>query len=179
MTEGRTSTTDEARRAALSESITRTQKRWRGLVDDVGSESSELPGAMGEWTFKDAAAHLTGWRRRTVLRLEAARRGDPPPPPPWAVELGEDESEVEVEDEVDQINTWMHEHNKDRPLLDVLAEADRVYDDLIAAVAWLPIDLATDPTSFAWLEGQALVDVDFSGHLGEHEEQVRAWLARD
>lgn len=168
--------TDEARRAALIESIVRTQKRWRRLVADVGSERSELAGPMGEWTFKGVAAHLTGWRCRTVLRLEAAGRGDPPPPPPWAAELGEDASEVE--DEVDAINTWMHERDKDRPLVDVLAEADGIYDALIAAVAALPIDLATDPARFAWLEGQALVDVDFSGHLDEHEQEVRAWLAR-
>ena len=24
------------------------------------------PGPMGEWTFKDLAAHLLGWRERTI-----------------------------------------------------------------------------------------------------------------
>ena len=41
----------------------------------------EQPGAMGDWTFKDVAAHLTAWRRRTVVRLEAAARGEAEPPP--------------------------------------------------------------------------------------------------
>ncbi|MEO8230111.1 MAG: maleylpyruvate isomerase N-terminal domain-containing protein [Chloroflexota bacterium] len=164
--------TDEARRAALIERLGGIRERWRRLVADIGPERSEQPGAMGEWTFKDVAAHLTAWRTRTVLRLAAARRGDPPPPPLWAADLGEDD----VED--DSINAWLHERDKDRPLADVLAEADAIYDDFIAAVVSLPIGLATDPTRFDWLEGQALVEADFSGHLDEHEPDVRAWLAR-
>jgi len=32
----------------------------------------EEPGAMGEWTFKDPASHLTGWREQTIARVEAS-----------------------------------------------------------------------------------------------------------
>ena len=36
----------------------------------------------------------------------------------------------------------------------------------------------TTPGRFDWMEGQALVDADFFGHLHEeHEPSIRDWLA--
>ncbi len=159
---------DEERREALVEAIGGVRERWRRLVADVGPTRLEEPGAMGEWTFKDVAAHLTAWRRRTVVRLEAAARGEAEPPPPWPADL--------VDGPDDPINAWIHERTKDRPASELLADADAVYEDFIAAVRALPIDIATDPKRFPWLVGQALVDADFGGHLGEHEPDVRRWL---
>jgi hypothetical protein len=156
-------------RADLVNRIEAIRERWRRLVADVGEDRMELPGAMGDWSFKDVALHLSAWRRRTIDRLEAAGRGDPPPPAPWPAELGEDED--------DPINAWIHEQTKDRPLSDVLAEADATYDAFIAAILALPLKDATDPERFDWLEGEALVDADFSGHLAGHEPDVRRWLA--
>ena len=162
--------TDDVARVRLIAHIRDVQQRWRRLVAEVDHDRMEQPGAMGDWTFKDVAAHLTGWRRRTVLRLEAAARGDPPPANPWPAELGTDED--------DTINAWMHDQFVDRQLADVLAEADGVYDDMVAAIETLPPDILTDPNRFDWMEGVALADGDFSGHIGEHEPDVRRWLAR-
>lgn len=159
----------EADRTRLIEHLAAVRERWRRLVADVPPERMEQPGAMGDWTFKDVAAHLTGWRRRTVLRLQAATRGEPPPPNPWPADLGDQED--------DTINAWMHEQTKDLPLQRVLADADGIYDEFTAAVRALPADLLADPERFDWMEGVALADGDFSGHLDEHEPDVRAWLA--
>ena len=161
---------DEARRTALIDRIEATRERWRRLVADVGPDRLEQPGAMGDWTFKDVAAHLTAWRRRTVARLDAAARGEAEPPPPWSNDVGGD-----AED--DPINAWIHERTADRPAAELLAQADAVYDELVAAIRALPIDAVTDPTRFRWLEGEALADTDFGGHLDAHEPDVRAWLA--
>jgi len=161
---------DEARREALIQRVSATRDRWRRLVADVGPDRLEEPGAMGDWTFKDVAAHVTAWRRRTVRRLEAAGRGEPEPPLPWPAELGEDED--------DPINAWIHEQTKDRPADELLAEADAIYDDFVAAIRALPLDAVTDPRRFAWLGGGALADADFGGHLDIHEPDVRAWLRR-
>ncbi|HYH92692.1 MAG TPA: maleylpyruvate isomerase N-terminal domain-containing protein [Candidatus Saccharimonadales bacterium] len=160
----------DAARARLIAHLRDVQQRWRGLAADVGKERMEQPGAMGDWTFKDVASHLTGWRRRTILRLRAAAAGEPEPPNPWPAELGDAEDDV--------INAWMHDRTKDDRLDAVLAEADGVYDDFIAVVETLPAELLTDPDRFGWMEGVALADGDFSGHLDEHEPDVRRWLAR-
>jgi len=162
---------DEARRQALIGRIGEVTEGWRGLVADVGPDRAEQLGAIGDWTFKDVAAHLDAWRRRTVDRLEAAGRGEAAPPPPWQAELGPNE----VED--DPINDWIHARTKDDPLAEVLARAERTYDDFLAAVEALPLRDVVDPVRFNWLGGQALADADFSGHLDEHEPSVRRWLA--
>jgi hypothetical protein len=124
---------------------------------------------MGAWTFKDLAAHLTGWRERTIRRIEAAGRGEPEPSPPWPAELTDD----------DRINDWIHRQHRDRPLRDVLADADRSYERLAAAVAALPEEAVTTPGYFPWMEGKALADGDLFAHLHEeHEPDVEEWLAR-
>ena len=160
----------EARRQALIDGVEAVRQRWRRLVAAVPSDRLEEPGAKGEWTFKDLAAHLTAWRRRTVRRIEAAARGEPQPPNPWPASLGEEED--------DPINAWIHDQTKDRPAAELLADADAVYDEFVAAIWAVPAEAATDPSRFAWLGGQALADADFAGHLDEHEPGVRAWLAR-
>jgi hypothetical protein len=161
--------TDDARDRLIAH-IRGAQERWRGLVADVAAERMEQPGAMGEWTFKDVAIHLTTWRRRTIGLLQAAAAGEPRPPNPWPEELGDAED--------DTINGWIHDQTRDRPLADVLAEADATYDDFVAAVESLPSDLLVDPHAFEWMEGVPLADGDFTGHLDEHEPGVRQFLAR-
>ena len=154
-------------RADLIRRIEAIRERWRRLVADVGEERMELQGAMGEWTFKDLASHLTAWRRRTIARLEAAGRGDAPPPAPWPVELGEDET--------DAINGWIHDQTKDRALSDVIAEADATYEPFIAAVRALPIEsVVRERESYVVDEAE---EGHPYGHLGEHEPDVRRWLA--
>jgi len=162
--------TDEERRANLIRNLRAVQERWRALVADVGRERMEEPGAMGDWTCKDVASHLTGWRNRTIQRLEAAARGEPEPPKPWPSDLGDEED--------DAINAWMHEQTKDLPLDDVLADADAVWDRFVASIEALPAEMVTDPNRFHWLEGVSLADSDFAGHLNEHEPDVRAFIAR-
>jgi hypothetical protein len=153
-------------RSELGDRIQAIRERWRELVTDVGEERMQLPGPMGEWTFKDLASHLTAWRRRAIGRLEAAGRGEPPPPTPWSAELGDEET--------DAINAWIHERTKDDPLPTVLTDADGAYDALLAAVRALPLDAAGRELD-SYIEAEA-EDGHPYGHLGEHEGDVRRWL---
>src|SRR5436309_3297788 len=90
-------------------------------------------GVTPDWSVKDVVAHLTGWRKRTVARLQAAARGEPEPAPLWPAHLQTD----------DEINAWIYEQNKDRPLADVLAESRQTIANLIEAIRALPeTDLA-------------------------------------
>lgn len=141
---------------------------WHALLAEIGEARMEQPGPMGAWTFKDLAAHLTGWRERTIARLEAAARGQEAPPTPWPASLETD----------DDINDWIYQQNRGRSLGDVLADADRSYERLAAALAALPEADLTTPGRFDWMEGKPLADGDFFGHLHEeHEPSVLAWLS--
>ena len=142
---------------------------WANLVKEIGEDRMSEPGPMGEWTFKDLASHLLGWRDRTIARFEAAAAGRGEPPLPWPAELGDEED--------DPINAWIHERTRDRPLRDVLDDVDRSYERLANAIAALPEDLVTRPDAFAWAGGEALADAQLFGHLhDEHEPAIRAWL---
>jgi hypothetical protein len=155
-------------KADLLARIEADRAEWHTLLAEVGEGRMEEPGPMGEWTFKDLAAHLTGWRERTIARLEAAGRHEAPPAPPWPAHMDDD----------DEINAWIYEQNRDRPLRDVLADADRSSERLAAAIAALSEEDVTTPGRFPGLEGLALAAADFSGHLREeHEPSIRAWLA--
>ena len=159
--------------ADVLDAIATERVLWNDLVAAVGPDRMLEPGPMGEWSFKDLAAHLTGWRLRTIERLEAAGRGEPDPAPPWPATLQED----------DEINDWIQAQAADQSLHDVLAEADRSYLRLSAAVEALPATALWDSAYFPWADGtaigQAIIDRSFFGHLhDEHEPDVRTWLAR-
>ena len=153
-------------REGLLRRIEAERDQWRALVEAIGEARMEEPGPVGSWSFKDLAAHLTGWRERTIRRLEAPPGAEPPPP--WPADLTED----------DAINDWIYERSRDRPLPEVLAEADQSFAHLAAAVRALPEPDLSTPGRFAWMEGQAVAEGDFFGHFHEeHEDAVRAWLA--
>jgi hypothetical protein len=158
--------------------IDRQREGWEGLLAEVGEERMEQPGAAGNWTFKDVVAHLSGWQRRTLVRLEAVRRDQPIAPPPWSAELGAIEDE---EEQVQRINDWLYEQNRDRPLADVLAESRGQWDELREVVGVLPDAVLNDPARFPGLEGESLAQSVVGGSLlghfhEEHEPAIRAWL---
>jgi hypothetical protein len=141
---------------------------WQSLVEDVGAARMDEPGPMGDWTFKDLASHLAGWRNRRIAELEAAVRGAAERPAPWPSELEDDDS----------INAWIRARDRDRTADDVVADYDASFERLAAAIRALPEGVATDPNRFPWTEGVALVDGDFGEHLRDHAAAVREWLAR-
>lgn len=151
----------------LLEQIRAERAAWDALLAEVGEDRMEEPGPMGDWTFKDLAAHLLGWRERTIARIAAGPGGSAPPP--WPASLDTD----------DEINAWIHEQHRDRPLRDVLADTDRSYERLAALIETMPEEDLMTPGRFGFegMEDTALVDADFFGHLHEeHEPSIREWL---
>ena len=140
---------------------------WRALVDEVGRDRMDEPGPMGEWTFRDLAAHLAGWRNHRIALLEAQGRGEPLPPPPWPAEFEDD----------DDINAWIYARAHGRELDEVLADYDGTFERLARALEAFPPETLADPDAFAWSDGDALLDADFTAHLHEeHLPSIRAWL---
>ena len=154
-------------RDALVARIGELQQEWRDLVAEVGPDRMTEPGPMGEWSFKDLAAHLYGWRERTLERLEAQADDRPVGPPPWPEELDDD----------DVINDWIHDRGMRQTTDEALAEVDASYDRLAAALGRLPESVLTDPRGIDWLDGEAATDIDWVSHLHEeHMPSIRAWL---
>jgi hypothetical protein len=155
-------------RDELVRQIREDQQAWRSIVDDVGRDRMDEPGPMGAWTFGDLAGHLAGWRNRRLAQLEARITGSPQPPAPWPPELEDDDS----------INDWIKKRDEGRTAEDLVADYDRSYDRLAAAVQALPDDVIRDPQAFGSLDGTSVLEMDWFGHLrDEHEPAIRAWLA--
>lgn len=145
------------------------QAQWEALLHAIGEEHMTQPGVAADWSVKDIVAHLTGWRQRTVGRLQAALRHEPAPPPPWPPHLQSD----------DEINAWIYATNRDRPLADVLRESREVFQQLVGTLEAFPEVELLDMTRFPWLEGEPLTAAAFFAHFHEeHEPDMRAWLAR-
>lgn len=160
---------------ALLDQLDAAARDWDELASKAVQANPTRSGAMGDWSFVDVAGHLNGWRAWSVARLEAAVNGAASAPPPWPAELNE-----ATDDGVDAINTWIYAHNHERPLADILAEAQDQWRRLRVAAQALPeADLVT-PGRYSWLGGYALGEVinGAASHLhDEHEADIRHWLS--
>lgn len=170
--------TETIDRAAVLARIEQERAWWSELLDEIGEERMELPGAAGDWTFKDVVAHLSAWRRRTIVVLEALRTGEEPPPNEWPSEF----DTIEDEDEAtEKINRWFYERDRVRSLDDILAEARGQYVAIRDIFAALPDEDLDDPARNPWESGKSLADSVMSGELfghlhEEHEAAIRVWL---
>src|SRR5262245_11242071 len=88
-------------------------RQREALLNKIGAARTWQPGAAADWSINDIIARLTGWRRRTVARLQAAQRGAGEPPSYWPAHL----------QEVDEVNAWIYEQNRGRSLREVLDES--------------------------------------------------------
>ena len=144
-------------------------RQWEAFLDQIGPARMDQPGVNGDWSMKDIVAHLTGWQRRVVARLQAAQRSEPEPPPPWPAHL-------EAEDD---INAWIYESNRDRSVREVLSDTQHVFQQLLAVIEGLPDDVRVEHIEPAfylvWLDGQRFLTGEFFDHFhDDHEPDIRA-----
>jgi len=158
-------------KAQLLDGLRDEEAGWEALLQDIGEDHMTQPGVAGEWSIKDIVAHLTGWRRRTVARFQAALRHEPPPPPLWPSHLQTD----------DEINAWIYAASRDLPLADVLRDSREVFEQLVETLGAFPAADLLDPARFPWLESGdlPLTGAALFGHFHEeHEPDMRAWLEK-
>ena len=161
-------TTSMSKAQLLSE-IQNEQAEWEALLSSIDEARMTEPGVAGEWSFKDIVVHLTGWRRRTVGRLQAALHHQPEPVPPWPPYLQTD----------DEINAWMIASNRDLPVSAVLQENRAVFQQLIDTLSAFPEAELLELLRLRWLDGQPLSGAVFFAHYHEeHESDIRAWLSK-
>src|SRR5216684_3210497 len=149
--------------------LRKEQAAWEALLAEIGQAHMTQPEVAGGWSIKDIVAHLTGWRRRSVRRFQALLHHETDFSPPWPPELRED----------DEINAWIYESNRDRPLADVLSESREVFQQLVDAIDTFSNDELQDPQRIEWLQGEPLSGKFVFSHFHEeHEPDMRAWLDR-
>ncbi len=145
------------------------QAAWEALLDEIGEAHMTQPEVAGGWSIKDIVAHLTGWRRRTVRRFQALLKHAPDFSPPWPPELRED----------DEINAWIYESNRDRPLAEVLSKSRDVFQQLVETLDAFSEEELQDLRRVLGLEEEPVSGSLFFAHFHqEHEPDMRAWLEK-
>jgi hypothetical protein len=157
-------------KAELLTVLQERHRQWQALLEQIGPERMDQSGVNGDWSMKDIVAHLTGWNRWLLARLQAAQRGEAEPTPPWPAHLHDDE-----------INAWIYEAYRGRSVREVLDETQHVHQQLLAAVEALPDDVRIEVVEPAfhlvWIDEQHFLVGEFFDHFrDDHEPDVRAWL---
>jgi hypothetical protein len=155
-------------KAELHNWLVEEDRQWERLLDQIGTQRMELPGVMGEWSFKDMVAHLNDWQAWSIARMRAAQNGDPKPAPPWPESFTED----------DEVNGWIYEANRERPSAEVLDITQQNFDDLLDFVDSLNDDAAIEPEGHVvQLGDERFSTSEFFDHFhDDHEADVLRWL---
>lgn len=111
-------------------------------------------GTPERWSAKDHVAHMTFWRQRLVLRLQAIIRNEPQP---------------EAQD-FEHINPIIFEEQRHLPWSVILSESDQVYADLLALTAQLTEEDLTAEGRFDWIEDGMPLYTSFMGNCYEHTQ---------
>lgn len=141
---------------------------WEDLLAQVGEERMERGGVTGEWAVKDIIAHLSAWEGRPVAWLNALHAQTTPLPPLWPADQTEEE-----------INAWIFNANRHRPLEEVLAESRRSFAQVLEGVESAPDEALSK--RYAWLNRRTMLDAlpgNTYEHYHEHGELIRSWLDR-
>ncbi len=159
--------TEQLTKAIILARMEEERAAFERAIAGLDAGQMTIPKVMDDWTIKDTLAHITAWERDLLAWLDTARRGVPPPIPPTG---GWDAS-------IEEFNAQVYAANRDRPLDDVLADFDAVYERLMDELRALPEDLA-DPLWAVWEGGRppwGLI-ATYYRHYRDHRLPIEAWL---
>jgi uncharacterized damage-inducible protein DinB len=139
---------------------------WEALLDGIDEAQMTRPGATGLWSVKDIVAHITWFEREMVGMLQARAL------------IGSDLWQLPT----DQRNAQIFEENRDRPLHEVLAEAEQVHQQFLEGVEALAEDDLVDPHRFPgmpedWRPWKVIAE-NSNEHYRDHSRDLRTWLEK-
>jgi tetratricopeptide (TPR) repeat protein len=118
-------------------------------ADDLGTS-----GTPDSWSAKDHVAHMTFWRQRLALILQAIIRKEPHP------------EDLDFE----QLNPLIFEEQRHRLWLPILSESDQAYADLIACTEQLTEEDLTAWGRFDWMPNGEPIYIAYMGNCYDHTQ---------
>lgn len=134
--------------------LRQAQSNQNAFFQQLPPDELAAPGTPDLWAAKDHIAHLTFWRQRLALRLQAIIENQPQP------------ATLHFE----EVNPLIFEEQRHRPWSDVLAESDQVYADLIEFTERLTEEDLTASKRFDWLPDAMPFYTSFMGNCYEHTQ---------
>lgn len=142
-------------------------ERWEALLAELSEEEITSPQEThdGVLSIKDEIAHLWAWQVRSNARMAAAVEGHEPRFPGWPADLS-----PESEEDLEAINAWIYQTNRDRPWSDVYHDWQEGFLRLMRLGQAVPEEELLQVGRYPWLKDYALADV-LVGSCHHHEEE--------
>ena len=157
--------TDQPFKPILLDLLHQAHRDQDAFLQKLNDAERAAIGTPEHWSAKDHVSHMTFWRQRLVLKLQAIIQKAPQP-----------ESE-----NFEQLNPIIFEEQRYRPWPDILPESDHVYAELITLSDQLTEEDLTSFNRFAWIPNKEPLYTAFMGNWYEHTQQHLAqyYLDRD
>jgi hypothetical protein len=149
-------------------------ERWEEVLAGMSVEEIEMPLTPSYYSTKDDVAHLWAWQQRSIARLEAALYNREPELPQWPVMPSSD-----GEDNVEQVNQWIYESNKDRSWQSVHEDWRRGFLRFVELAEAIPEEALFAVGKYGWLDRWSLafvIESSFEHHHVDHLEPLQEWL---
>jgi hypothetical protein len=138
----------------LLDLLRQAQSSQNAFFQQLPAAELLISGTPDFWSAKDHVAHMTFWRQRLALRLQAIIRKEPQP---------------EARD-FEQVNPLIFEEQRYRPWLAILSESDQAYADLIMLTAQLTEEDLTAWGRYDWVGDGMPLYTSFMGNCYEHTQ---------
>jgi hypothetical protein len=136
------------------------------LLAEVPKEQKEVPGVEGNWSMKDLLAHISWYEREMVNLLESRQLKG---------------SSLWLESPENR-NQEIYVQNKHRPLSEILAESQTIFDQLLREVrAMKEVDLH-EPGRYQgmppeWVPWRVIAENSFL-HYAQHFPAIQEWTQK-
>lgn len=155
--------THDAFKPVLLDLLRQAHRNQNAFFQQLPEAELSASGTPELWSAKDHVAHLTFWRQRLTLRLQA---------------IVHNELQPEIEG-YEQLNPQIFQAHRAQLWPAVLAESDQAYADLMVCTALVGEDDLTAPGRFAWVGGGMPLYTAFMGNCYEHTQNHLAQYLLD
>ena len=155
--------TDRPFKPLLLELLRQAQISQNAFFQQLPAAELVADGTPVFWSAKDHVAHLTFWRQRLTLRVQAITRHEPQP----------EASSFE------QLNPLIFAENRYRLWPAILSESDRAYADLISSTEQLAEEDLTTWGRFDWVGDSTPLYTAYMGNGYEHTQNHLAQYLLD
>jgi hypothetical protein len=144
--------------------LEQARAQWEAPLAQMDEQRMLGPGIVGTWSVKDLIAHVSWYEREMVpvIRLRVSTGSQW-----WALPT-------------DERNAMIYQHNRHRPLQEILDEGQHSYRELREAVQSLSDEDLNDPRRFRdmpedWVPWQIFAGNSFE-HYQDHLLVLHAWV---
>ena len=155
-----TPTTKDDLLALIASAHQRLEASLRTLTDD----QINAPLLEGDWSVRDALAHLSFWEQRALYALQHEPVDGKAAVPEEIADL------TGSADWTDAANARVYERNRGRDLSDIRAEFERSYADVLQVIGELSDDDVFSSTKLSRQIGQPVLDL-IAGNTYEHYDE--------